>query len=77
MTHGNIGFYWERRRLAGFAFRLNAAAIPNPSRRDAGAPSVIFGTVYNITISPGFLDSWFTPVLFFLAICVIFLKKNR
>jgi hypothetical protein len=44
VTHENIGFYWERRRLAGFAFRLNAAAIPNPSRRDAGAPSAIFGT---------------------------------
>jgi hypothetical protein len=37
VTHENIGFYWERRRLAGFAFRLNAAAIPNPSRRDAAS----------------------------------------
>jgi hypothetical protein len=47
VTHENIGFYWERRRLAGFAFRLNAAAIPNPSRRDAGAPSVIFEAASN------------------------------
>jgi hypothetical protein len=29
---------WERRRLAGFAFRINTVAIPNPGRRDAGAP---------------------------------------
>jgi hypothetical protein len=29
-------------RLAGFAFRINAAAIPNPGRRDAGAPGAIF-----------------------------------
>jgi hypothetical protein len=44
MTHENDGCFRERRRLAGFAFRINAAAIPNSGRRDAGAPG-IFGTV--------------------------------
>jgi hypothetical protein len=29
---------WERRRLAGFAFSINTVVIPNPGRRDAGAP---------------------------------------
>jgi hypothetical protein len=43
MTHENVG-YWERRRLAGFAFGINATAISNPGRRDAGAPGVILGT---------------------------------
>jgi hypothetical protein len=51
MTHENIGFYWERRRLAGFAFRLNAAAIPIPSRRDAGAPSAIFGAGFDSRVA--------------------------
>jgi hypothetical protein len=38
----NVGYFRERRRLAGFAFGINAAAILNPGRRDAGANGIRF-----------------------------------
>jgi hypothetical protein len=53
MTHENVGCFRERRRLAGFAFRINAAAIPNPGRRDAGAPRVFSKQGFSQTLNCG------------------------
>jgi hypothetical protein len=50
--------HWERRRLAGKAFKINAAVILHSCRRDAGAPS---GQSLDSLFSPHAHDMGYYP----------------